>query len=90
MCLVRLDLDNLPLFSKSTALLLSCISLLRAILYPCGSMKYLYHGVVYTNQRTRCGALSVFVLFYGKTGHHLPAQGYNGTCVSSSVLMHHV
>ena len=46
MCLVCLDLVNLPLFSKSMELLLSCISLLCVILYPCDSMKYPVYSIM--------------------------------------------
>ena len=41
MCLFRLELEKLELFSKSMEIFSSRISLLCAILYPCASMHYL-------------------------------------------------
>ena len=45
-CLLHLDLENLPLCSKSMALLLYCTSLLCEILYPCDSVKYIEHSIL--------------------------------------------
>ena len=46
MCFSHLEMDNLTLFSKSMTTFLTCISLLREILYPCVSMKYLDHSIL--------------------------------------------
>ena len=59
MCLFRLELDNLPFFSKSMALLLSCISLLCAILYPCASMNYRVHSILAISFSTPISSHSV-------------------------------
>ena len=45
------------------ALLLSCRSLLCAILYSCASLNYIDHGIVYSNMIVLCRALPVSFCF---------------------------
>ena len=67
MCLVRLYLENLPIFSKIMTLLLSCINLLCVILYPCAYMKYLDHSIfimtLSTPSRSSSAELFLFIFF---------------------------
>ena len=85
-CLVRLDLDNLPLFSKSMELLFSYISLLCVILYPCDSMKYPDYSIMDMPLSTPIISSSMelfpFIFFFMEKlyttplngGHHAPSM----------------
>ena len=59
MCLVRLGMENLPLFSKSMEFLLSCISFFCEILYPCAYINYLEHSILFMASSTLISSSSV-------------------------------
>ena len=70
MCLVRLEQENLSLFSKSMALLFFCISLVCAKLYPCSYMKYIEHSILamesYTSIRSSFIEIFTFIFLLEK------------------------
>ena len=91
MCLVRLELEKLPLLSKIMALLFYYIILLGEILHPCASMQYIDHIILAMASSTPITSSSIEIfpsIFFvcGEIRKHFFAQGHHAPpCVLASL-----